>query len=304
MGGSDKLITSDFDVIESPINLSENSFIISNGELFVSFDGNTSRFLDDTERNSIQYGSVNPIALNSSEVLDMTTNSGCINGNTVCIIGSSELPMNNTSVVFDITNPSVKSYSSDLPNTVKWLSVCYGNNKYVALGYNMVYGEDRIFTATSIDGISWDVIHFNKPAFDGEILKVIFGNNKFVITYENPNLISSDGITWEDTLFSGTKDVVFCDPYFVGVTSSELIISSDGIAYISKPLPLEKRGHLFVNGNILLLTSIYYNTCMVSFDYGDTWIDLPSSVSESNIFPFAGLSKSKFWTQFINTYES
>ena len=99
--------------------------------------------------------------------------------------------------IADLTN--IMAYSTDgiswtqgnMPNSQNWYSVCYGNGKYVAIGFGTTM-------AYSTDGINWT--QGNMPSRQSWRI-VCDGNDKFVaITNDNDSTnimaYSTDGISW------------------------------------------------------------------------------------------------------------
>ena len=95
-------------------------------------------------------------------------------------------------------NGSTMAYSTDgiswtqgtMPSSQQWYSVCYGNDKYVAVA------NDSNIMAYSTDGISWT--QGNMPSYQ-YWSSVCYGNGKFVaVSYGGSNTMaySTDGITW------------------------------------------------------------------------------------------------------------
>ena len=94
---------------------------------------------------------------------------------------------------------NIMAYSTDgiswtqgnMPSSQKWQSVCYGNGKFVAVASNV-----SNIMAYSIDGISWT--EGTIPI--GNWYSVCYGNDKYVAIYINTNIMaySIDGISWTE----------------------------------------------------------------------------------------------------------
>ena len=76
----------------------------------------------------------------------------------------------------------------NLPSSRLWISVCYGNGKYVAVGSTNI-------VVYSTDGISWT--QGNMPK-NSSWQSVCYGNDKYVAVGNNIIAYSTDGITWTE----------------------------------------------------------------------------------------------------------
>ena len=77
-----------------------------------------------------------------------------------------------------------------------WNSVCYGNGKFVAVGYSFVSNATETNFAYSTDGITWTL---GIMPIKATYTSVCYGNGKFVAVTENANTLtaySTDGINW------------------------------------------------------------------------------------------------------------
>ena len=122
------------------------------------------------------------------------------------------------------TEGTISSTSRD------WCSVCYGNDKFVAV----VNGNN--YFAYSTDGINWTegTISSTSRAW----YSVCYGNDKFVAVAWNSNYFaySTDGITWTESTISSTSrywsSVCYGNDKFVTVAgnySKYFAYSTDGI---------------------------------------------------------------------------
>ena len=122
-----------------------------------------------------------------------------------------------------------------------WNSVCYGNDKFVAVGYNYDSNKNLIFGndfAYSTDGINW-----TEGMISGTSRKwwsVCYGNDKFVAISGWPNgsnifAYSTDGINWTENTISDTirywRSICYGNDKFVAVgnNSRYFAYSTDGI---------------------------------------------------------------------------
>jgi len=72
--------------------------------------------------------------------------------------------------------------------TSKITTIAYGNNKFVASGYDKKM-------ATSTDGITWTTVT-DTPSFNYSITRIDYGNNMFIAAAGGQMATSSDGSTW------------------------------------------------------------------------------------------------------------
>ena len=81
---------------------------------------------------------------------------------------------------------------STMPSKLEWQSVCYGKDKYVAVGGSTGTSNTMAY---STDGISWT--QGNMPSIQNW-QSICYGNNKFVAVASNTNTMaySTDGISW------------------------------------------------------------------------------------------------------------
>ncbi len=131
------------------------------------------------------------------------------------------------------------SYSNNISSTSRqWWSVCYGNGKFVVVGYNvdskwsLITGNDFAY---STDGIHWTEGTISSTSRQWR--SVCYGNGKFVTVAYNTNYFaySTDGINWtEDTISSTSRSwqsVCYGNDKFVVVAWSNnyFAYSTDGI---------------------------------------------------------------------------
>lgn len=102
------------------------------------------------------------------------------------------LPQNHPYVYVSLDGINWDAYSIQIG--ALWRGMAYGNNIYIAISNGSSY------TALSSDSINW-TIGFN-PSYDCQ--KIIFGNNKFVVTTVGSTImVSEDGITWTQRTING-----------------------------------------------------------------------------------------------------
>jgi len=161
-----------------------------------------------------------------------------------------------------------------LPSSVDWISVAYGNGKFVSIARNSnkaAYSTDGItWTETALPSSgAWQCVSYgggkfiaveavgNKAAYSTDGItwtelsmpsseawrSVAYGNGKFVaIAYNsNKSAYSTDGITWAETAlpFSGAWiSVAYGGGKFVAVaTGNKSAYSTDGITWTETALP-------------------------------------------------------------------
>ena len=136
-----------------------------------------------------------------------------------------DYPINNSNVL-GFPNWTEGTISSTSRN---WISVCYGNGKFVTVAYNSNY------FAYSTDGITW-----TEGTISGTNRKwesVCYGNDKFVAVANNTIYFaySTDGINWTEGTISGTtrdwSSVCYSNDKIVAVASfsKSFAYRTDGI---------------------------------------------------------------------------
>ena len=124
-----------------------------------------------------------------------------------------------------------------LPSTANWMSICYGNGKFVAVD------SDNNVAAYSTDGIAWTQITMPIGA---AWTSVCYGNDKFVAVSGDSNVAaySTDGITWTQTTMPVNEkwySVCYGNGKFVAVVNNSNIAaySTDGITWTQTTLPTD-----------------------------------------------------------------
>ena len=105
-----------------------------------------------------------------------------------------------------------------------WVSVCYGNNKFVAISKDCKI-------ATSTDGINWTTSSTTLPSLAGPAskwLKICYGNGKFVAVagVENTAAYSNDGITWTKSTMA--SNAIWNSLYYNDNLGMYVAISANG----------------------------------------------------------------------------
>ena len=121
-----------------------------------------------------------------------------------------------------------------LPATRNWMSVTYGNGKFVAMAYNQ-YG------AYSTDGINWVEMTLPTSTY---WYGVTYGDGKFVAVASNSSsaAYSIDGITWTETTLPASVTwggVAYGSGKFVTIAfnSDKGAYSTDGITWTEMSMP-------------------------------------------------------------------
>ena len=111
----------------------------------------------------------------------------------------------------------------------QWSSVCYGNDKFVAVASNTNY------FAYSTDGINWTEGTISSTSRNW--YSVCYGNGKFVVVgnYSNYFAYSTDGINWTEGILPSSRQwtpICYGNDKFVAVAGNNsvcFIYSTDGI---------------------------------------------------------------------------
>lgn len=174
-------------------------------------------------------------------------------------------------------------YKMTLPVEGVWYSLCYANNKFIALDSNNHCG------IYSTDGIIWTKFDLSVTV-SGSFSNICYGNNKFVVGCDNSNkiLYSTDGITWSETTLSSSYSyyhLCFVDDKFILTTASSVIlISNDGITWTTATLPVEdKWSNIYYCNNIIFILNSDGTKMLISLDKGSTWENVINAPSEFKI---------------------
>ena len=131
--------------------------------------------------------------------------------------------------VYYSTNEGATWTEKTLPTYQRWQSVCYGNDKFVAIAYN-----SNMFTY-SLDGISWT--KGTMPSSQ-KWYSVCYGKDKFVAVVHATNKFaySSDGITWTQGTLPASgfwSSVCYGKDRFIAVAYNTVVFaySLDGITW-------------------------------------------------------------------------
>ena len=133
---------------------------------------------------------------------------------------------------------NIKWSQGTIPISAIWHSVCYGNNKFVA-----ITGGNSNTMAYSTDGITWT--QGNMPSSQNWV-SVCYGNGKYVaIVNSSTNIYaySTDGINWtQGTMPSSQLWSSMCygnGKYVaVGYSTNVMAYSTDGISWTEGTIPI------------------------------------------------------------------
>jgi len=165
------------------------------------------------------------------------------------------------------------------PADNQWYSVCYGNNRFVAVS-NTGSGN-RVMT--SDDGINWET---QTSAADNNWLSVCYGHGMFVSVANtgvgNRVMTSKDGITWytrNSAADNGWREVCYGNGVFVAVGNSgvgnRVMTSTDGIIWETQTSAADNNWTSVTYGNgrfVAVATTGTGNRVMTSDDNGANWI--------------------------------
>ena len=122
----------------------------------------------------------------------------------------------------------LKNVAAAMPIKILWLSVCHGNDKFVATAFNSTVA------AYSTDGITWT--QTTMPA-KAEWRGLHYANGKFVAVANGTiAAYSTDGINWTQTTMpvsADWKSVCYGNGKFVAVSyyNTVVVYSTDGITW-------------------------------------------------------------------------
>ena len=121
---------------------------------------------------------------------------------------------------------------------IEWIDICYGDGKYIAIGYD---NETPCMSiAYSSDGLIWNFANIPSDVIDIRLYSVCYGDGKFVAVGElvagggAPIVYSSDGINWKVYLnidLASLCSVCYGDGKFVAISEYDTVYtySTDGI---------------------------------------------------------------------------
>lgn len=163
----------------------------------------------------------------------------------------------------------LKNIQAVMPSSEGWLSVAYGNGKFVAMSKNSTQA------AYSEDGINWTVTTSPSSDFWDS---VTYGNGKFVaVAYRSKGAAySEDGINWTKTTMPISADwtsVTYANGKFVAVAenTSTAAYSEDGITWTAVLMPRNDRWYSVTYGNGKFVTVIIASDKAAYSEDGINW---------------------------------
>jgi uncharacterized delta-60 repeat protein len=199
------------------------------------------------------------------------------NGKFVAIRPSFNVPVNTEDGVIFVSSYKA-AYSTDgitwtetqLPATGSWLSVTYGDGKFVAIAR---YSST---SAYSTDGITWTAGTMpNAQSWQ----QVTYGNGKFVALINDSTSFaySSNGITW--TLgsmpysYENWSQIAYGDGKFVALinNSSKSAYSLDGVSWTASSMPSSQSWGAITYGDGKFVALAYGSTTTAYSTDGITW---------------------------------
>jgi len=182
-------------VITSSINVASNN-------LEIASDSGDIRFLTNDNQDCLHVSNSGYVGINQvtpTYTLD-------VNG-TANVSGNITVGQN---LVGNVINTGANWLTIDSGNNNSWISVCYGNGIFVAVGF---YGNTTNIM-TSTDGINWK----SQTKSDGsQLLGVCYGNGLFIAVGVNAIFYSNDSISWKSGINQSTITASFSGQNFYSV---------------------------------------------------------------------------------------
>ena len=160
--------------------------------------------------------------------------------------------------------------SAIMPSRSYWRSVTYGNGKFVAVADN-----SSTAAAYSEDGITWIAATLPSSEY---WQSVAYGNGKFVAVSQNSTVAaySTDGITWTAATLPSSADwrsVTYGNNKFVAVAynSTAAAYSTDGITWTATTMPSSANWKSVIYGNSKFVAVVYDSDKAAYSEDGITW---------------------------------
>ena len=113
-------------------------------------------------------------------------------------------------------------------NYGKWVSIAYGNSRFVALSYNGNF-------SVSENGIDWVQYRSTETTFDWNWYKLIFINNTFVAFSDHGNCVMSfDGINWYNRVWNDKLNP-YSSWYGAFATDGSKVVGVSQDSYVTAP---------------------------------------------------------------------
>jgi hypothetical protein len=157
----------------------------------------------------------------SSVTMPLSPTSNAVYGNNKFIVFGTDNSATTVMTSTDGTTWSSTDVSTDVTDEI--VSVAYGNNLFVALGWENAY--------YSSNGTSWTKVALSSATY----LKVYYGGGQFTIVADDGTILySTDGSTWATATSPSTSVSTpsYCygnGKHFISVDNTNYLISSDGV---------------------------------------------------------------------------
>jgi hypothetical protein len=182
-------------VITSSINVASNN-------LEIASNSGDIRFLTNDNQDCLHVSNSGYVGINQAT----PTYTLDVNG-TANISGNITVGQN---LVGNVINTGANWLTIDSGNNNSWISVCYGNGIFVAVGY----GGNTTNIMTSTDGINWK----SQTKSDGsQLIGVCYGNGLFIAVGVNVIFYSNDSISWKSGINQSTITASFSGQNFYSV---------------------------------------------------------------------------------------
>ena len=156
--------------------------------------------------------------------------------NKYCAVSAATIS-SNTSNAFLYSTDGITWQKTTTETSQCWQSVCYGNGKFVAVGYKYDDSGNKSLpsniAAYSLDGITWAEVTMPNRVWQS----VCYGNGKFVATSEDTVIAySTNGTTWTEVTIPNTyyaSSISFIHNKFILISKYDGTVSesSDGISW-------------------------------------------------------------------------
>ena len=190
---------------------------------------------------------------------------------TVCYGNNKYVAIAYDSNIFAYSTDGINWTQGTMPNSQSWTTVCYGNGKFVATAV-----VSNIF-AYSTDGINWT--EGNMPS-EQNWPSICYGNDKFVAIASGTNIFaySTDGINWTDGTIPSSKylqSVCYGNGKFVAIAqgSNVFAYSSDGITWTEGTMPSKQIWVDICYGNGKFIAIVYDTNIFAYSTDGITWTE-------------------------------
>lgn len=155
---------------------------------------------------------------------------------------------------------------STLPYDTWWVSIAYGNGRYI------VGSAAMNNVASSQDGITW-TLYATIP--NGNIETIVYENGMFFAVGAGQISYSTDGLNWYSAIipWDSWYTATYGNGKFVAITSSSsgIAYSSNGTYWTQTWLPYAANWRSIAYGNGRFIATAAYDTAMVTSTDGVNW---------------------------------